>query len=145
MPSCATYDDVKLVLRLYELRREERMRDARRWFSKHFHASDLDEFEQLCPRGSEPNESFRMVTTYWDMAASFMTNGVLQQEIFFESGRELVLVWERIKDIVPAVRKRNSDPTWLSNIEEVAGDFEAWLEGRAPGTYAAFAKRVTVR
>ncbi len=121
------------------------MRDARRWFSKHFHAADLDEFEQLCPRGSEQNESFRMVTTYWEMAASFMTGGVLDKRIFFESGRELLLVWERIKAILPAIRERNADPSWLGNIEKIAGEFEEWLEEKAPGAHAAFVKRVTAR
>ncbi len=145
MPSCATYDDVSLILHLYEIRREERMRDARRWFLQSFHAADFDEFERLCPGGSEQNESFRMVTSYWEMAASFITNGVLQKDLFFESGREMLLVWERIKAIVPAMRKQRSDPTYYANLEAVAGDFAAWLEERAPGTHKAFAKRVTAR
>jgi hypothetical protein len=44
MTNCATYDDVNLVLRLYEMRREERLREARAWFVASFHAKTLDEF-----------------------------------------------------------------------------------------------------
>ena len=51
----ATYDDVNLVIRLYELRRDERLREARRWFAASFKAKTLDEFHALCPIGSEPN------------------------------------------------------------------------------------------
>lgn len=143
MRACATYEDVNLILRLYELRRETRLRDARRWFVKNFHAKTLDEFDKLCPRGSEPNESYRMVTTYWEMTASFITSGVLNPELFFESGRELLLCWVRIRDVVAEQRKANSDPAAYRNLETAAGRFVAWWEDRAPGAYEAFVKRVT--
>ena len=37
----ATYEDAHLLLRLYELRREERLRNAREWFMKNFRASTM--------------------------------------------------------------------------------------------------------
>ena len=52
-----------------------------------------------------------MVVTYWDLAASFITGGVLQQELIFQSGRELLVVWERLRDLLPAYRESRSDPT----------------------------------
>ena len=82
MSPCATYEDVSLILRLYEIRRDERLRDARRWFGKEFKPKTLKEFDKLCPPGSVENESFRMVVSYWDMAASFITTGVLQKDVF---------------------------------------------------------------
>ena len=54
-----TYDDVNLILKLFELRREERLREARRWFATSFKVKTLDEFNGLCPAGSEPNASSR--------------------------------------------------------------------------------------
>jgi hypothetical protein len=140
--ACATYDDVSLVLRLYEIRRETRMREARRWFVKECHAKTLAELDALCPPGSTENESFRMVTSYWDMCSSFIAVGVLQPEIFFESGRESLLVWERIRDLVPEIRKRFEDPKYLGNLEQVAGLCVEWLGKRGPNAYEAFSKRV---
>lgn len=140
--ACATYDDVSLVLRLYEIRRESRMREARKWFVKECHAKSLDELDKLCPPGSTENESFRMVTSYWDMCCSFIARGVLEPEIFFESNREALLVWERIKDLLPAIRERYEDPQYLGNIEEVADQFVKWMGKRGPNAYEAFAKRV---
>jgi hypothetical protein len=140
--TCATYDDVSLVLRLYEIRRESRMRDARRWFVKECHAKNLAELDALCPPGSTENESFRMVTSYWDMCSSFITGGVLQPDIFFESGREALLVWERIRDIVPAIRERFEDPKYLGNLEEVSKMMVDWVGKRGPNAYTAFVKRV---
>ncbi len=140
--ACATYDDVSLVLRLYEIRRETRMRDARRWFVKDCHATTLAELDTLCPPGSTENESLRMVTSYWDMACSFVAGGVLQPDIFFESNREALLVWERIRDIVPEIRGRFEDPKYLGNLEQVAEIYAEWLGKRGPKVYEAFSKRV---
>lgn len=138
----ATYDDVNLVLRLYEMRRETRLREARAWFTSKFRAADLDEFYQLCPLGSQENASFRMVTSYWEMAASFITSGVLNQELFFESGRELLFVYIRIKDLLPALREANKDPFAYRNLETVALAMKKWMEERAPESYTAFEARV---
>ena len=142
MTNCATYDDVNLVLRLYDLRREERMREARAWFIADFHAKTLDELNEICPPGSEENASFRMVVTYWDMAASFITGGVLQQELFFESGRELLVVWERLRDLLPAYRESRADPAAFANLEKVARSYSEWMDESAPGSYDAFSKRI---
>ena len=143
MPTnCATYDDVNLILRLFELRREERMRQARNWFTGSFHAKTCAKLNELCPPGSDENASFRMVVTYWDMVASFITGDVLQQGIFFESGFEMLLVWVRIKDFLPEMRESRKDPTTWKNLETVAQAYAEWLNKRSPGSYEAFVERV---
>ena len=141
MQARATYDDARLILELYQTRREERMRKARAWFAGSFRPKTLDDFAAICPPGSDENASYRMVTTYWDMVASFVAAGVLNQELFFQSGRELLLVWERLRDILPGLREKHSDPFAYSNLETVAQAFSAYLERRSPGTYAAFSSR----
>ena len=138
----ATYDDVNLILRLYEMRREDRLRDARKWFTGSFKVKSFDEFLALCPPGTEPNASYRMVTTYWEMVASFLTSGVLNAALFYQSGRELLFVWERVRDIVPAVRDTFKHPRELKNIEEAAAAYITWWNHTAPGAYDAFSKRV---
>lgn len=120
MANVPTYDDANLILKLYELRREERIRSARDWFSKSFTATTVEEFQALCPPGSEPEAYFRMVVTYWDMAASFVASGVLHQELFLESGGELLFVWTKMKFLVPAWRAFVGNPKYLSNLETVA-------------------------
>lgn len=142
MQTRATYDDVNLILRLYELRRETKMRQARDWFAKSFNARTLEEFEKLCPQGSEENAYFRMVVTYWDMVASFITSGVLNEELFFQSGRELLFVWEKIRDLVPQAREVSKDPTALRNLETVANSFINWMNAQSPEAHTAFTARV---
>ena len=142
MASTATYDDANLILRLYDLRREPRLREARAWFSNSFKAKTLEEATKLCPPGSEENASYRMVVTYWEMAASFVTSGVLNQELFFQSGRELLFVWERISDLLPAMREAYKDPHWVHNFETVAKAYIDYMKKQDAAAYAAFSARV---
>jgi L-rhamnose mutarotase len=136
----ATYDDANLLLRLYELRREEKLRAARDWFAKNFHASTLEEMQKLCPMGSQENAYIRMVTGYWDMAASFVTSGVLHQELFAQSSREMLFVWIRISDIIPGWREASKNPDIVKNMETVA---DAMIEEeKRKGSYDAFRNMV---
>ena len=145
MKACGTYDDVNLILKLFELRREAKMREARAWFVKSFHAKNLDEFNKLCPPGSEQHAYFRMVVSYWDMAASFITNGVLHRELFFESGRELLLTWERVRGLLAELRESNGDAKTYANLEAVGKAYEEWMKQRGPRAYEAFVERVNRR
>jgi hypothetical protein len=122
----ATYEDANLLLRLYELRREERMRKARAWFSKNFRASTLDEFQKLCPAGSEENASYRMVVSYWEMVSSFVTCGILHRELVMLNCSELRLVWERVSPIAPAVRQTFENQNLFKNLESVASAMDAY-------------------
>jgi hypothetical protein len=138
----ATFDDVNLIVKLYEMRREPRLREARMWFAASFKPRTVDEFRSLCPPGSDANASYRMVTTYWEMVASFLTSGVLNPELFYQSGRELLFTWERIRGIVPALRDIYKHPRELKNLEAAAQAYIAWWDQTAPGAYEAFAQRV---
>jgi hypothetical protein len=138
----ATYDDVNLILKLYDMRREDRLRQARAWFASSFKVKTVDELNALCPPGSEANASYRMVVTYWEMVASFINSGVLNQPLFFESGRELLFVWERLRDVLPELRRTIKDDAAYRNIELAAAAFIKWWNARAPEAYAAFSARV---
>jgi hypothetical protein len=137
-----THDDANLILRLYEMRREPRMREARRWFAASFRATTVEAFQRLCPAGSEENASYRMVTSYWEMVASFVNQGVLHEGLFFESGQELLFLWERISDLLPHLRAFQKNPKALANVEAVAARFQAWWNERAPDFYAQFRTNV---
>ena len=143
MQSKPTYDDANLVLKLYEMRREERLRKARAWFTANFKGvTSIEQFQKLCAAGTDENASFRMTTTYWDMAASFVTNGVLSEALFYESGRELLFVWERSREYVAAFRAANKDPVYLRNLETVGQAFATRYRTASPEGYDAFVRRV---
>ena len=137
-----TYDDANLILRLYEMRREDRMRQARAWFAANGKFKSYEELIKLAPGGSDENASFRMVTSYWELVSSFMTSGVLNKELFFQSGRELLLVWERVSDFLPSMREAYKDPNYLKHLEAVGNEFAEYFRKQDPAAYAAFLKRV---
>jgi hypothetical protein len=141
MDNQATYDDVNLILKLYELRRDDRLREARKWFAG-LKVKTLAELQAACPPGSEQDASLRMVTSYWEMAASFITSGVLNQELFLQSGAELLFIWTKIQDVVPEVRKAFNNPKYLSNVETIANAMIANMNRANPKAYEAFVARV---
>jgi hypothetical protein len=138
MPTQATYDDANLILRLYELRREEKMRQARDWFARTFWAESMEEAQALIPPGSHENAYFRQVVSYWEMVASLITSGVLNQDLFFQSGGELLFVWERIRQVVPAYRAFTKNPEAWKNLEIAGNAFIKYMESKGPETYPAF-------
>ena len=142
MPRQPTAEDANLILRLYELRREPRMREARRWLISSFKARTHQGYQRLCPPGSEESASYRMVSTYWEMAASFVVAGVLHENLFFDNSRELLVVWELIREVAAELRTVNGDATYLANLEQVAGAYASWLDRASPGAHQALAARI---
>lgn len=132
-----THEQVNLMLRLYELRRETRLRQARAWFLNHFHPVSPEEIGEKYPPGSEENANIRMTISYWDMVAGIVNRGLIDDEIFFENSGEMWVVWDRVRNIAPAWRKAFQNPMIFGNIEETCRRMEAWREKRAPGATAA--------
>jgi hypothetical protein len=142
MPNPSTYDDANLILRLYELRREERMRAARKWYMEEFGPQTLAEFRTLCPPGSEPNASFRQVSTYYEMVASFITSGVLNEELYFQSGGELFLAYIRVEPFLAELREAFKNPGLYRNLEAVAQRYAAYINRNDPNAADAFRTRM---
>jgi len=138
----ATYDDANLIMRLYDLRREEKLREARAWFVSYFKPKSMADINQLCPPGSDNNARMRQVASYWDMAASFVTAGVLNADLFFASNREMLVVAVRFRPVIAELRAAFKDPSFLKNLETVAQQFSDHLDKVGPGTLEAFVARV---
>ncbi|MGC1902270.1 MAG: hypothetical protein WA715_00450 [Candidatus Acidiferrum sp.] len=132
-----SYDEVNLMLRLYDIRREPRLRQAREWFVEHFHPVSPEELMQRYPQGGDENTYIRMVISYWDMVASIVNRGMIDDELFFESNGEIWVVWDRMRNIVPMWRTAFKNPLMFSNIESTCKRLEDWREKRAPGSTAA--------
>lgn len=132
-----THEQVNLMLRLYELRREPRLRQARAWFVDHFSATSVEEVTQKYPQGSEENTNIRMMVSYWDMCASIVNRGLIDDELFFESNGEAWVVWEKIKGLAPAWRAALKSPYVFENLERLVQRLDAWREERAPGSSEA--------
>ena len=140
-----THDQANLLLRLYEMRREPRMREAREWFMKNFRPTSLEEMATLAPPGSAGDASVRMLISYWEMAASIVNRGLIDEEFFFENTGEQWAVWGRIRGLLPAIRERSMNPHQYANLEKHVARFEAWREKRAPGSGEALRRLMQAR
>jgi hypothetical protein len=134
--SQVTYDEANLMLRLYDLRREPRLRQAREWFIANFDAKTPEEAMQKYPPGTEGNTNMRMVTSYWEMAAGFANRGLVSDDMFFENAGEGFLVYDRIKELIPGMRAAFKNPHVYTQLEQFGKRMEAWSERRAPGHVA---------
>lgn len=126
------HHDAELMLRLYDLRREARLRQAREWFIGQFRADSVEDYFARYPMGTQENASIRMVISYWDMAASIVNRGLIKEDFFFENNLEFWIVWAKIKHIAPGYRERRKNPFSWKNLEELAEQFEKWMKKRAP-------------
>ena len=135
--SDVTHEQVNLMLRLYDIRREPRLREARDWYMSHFNPKTPEDVMTQCPPGSQENAFLRMVFSYWDMVASIVNRGLIDEDFFFENTGEQWLVWERLKPVVPAFRAMFKNPLAFSNLEKHVEAMDRWREKRAPGSTEA--------
>jgi hypothetical protein len=123
----ATPQDAELILKLYELRRDPEMRRARSFLLSEFNETDWEALRPHWMTGSELDRHIRMATSYWEMAAAFVNRGLINEDLFFDTHGEALVIWNKVKAIVPGARKQIR-PTWLWNLERMARRQQAWRE-----------------
>jgi hypothetical protein len=69
------------------------------------------------------------------MAASFVVRGVLHEDLFFENSGEMLVVWEKSKDLIADMRRVRKNPMLYRNLEKGAGKYIEWLNRQAPEAY----------
>jgi len=131
-----THEQANLLLKLYELRREPRLREARAWFAANFDAKTPEEVMQKFPPGTEANASMRMTIGYWEMAAGFANRGLIDDDLFFENAGEGFFVYDRLRELLPAMRAAFKNPHAWEQLETFGKRMEAWIERRSPGQVA---------
>jgi hypothetical protein len=117
-----TIADAGLILDLYELRREAEMRKARNWWAGEFFPQSADDLMTVAfAMGSQENNWFRQVAGYWNMAASFVLLGALNEELFLQpacSG-EMFLIFAKVHPFLKEWREKVGDPHLFLNVEKV--------------------------
>ena len=108
-----------VVLKLYELRTEPALRQARAWFTFEFHpVTAQDVLTRWLGPGHE-SAPYRMVTTYWDMAAALVVQGAIPAEMFNAANTEHVSVFAKLRPFLNDVRAAARYPDYLLNLERV--------------------------
>jgi hypothetical protein len=122
MSKKTTATDAQLIMQLYDLRREAEMRKARSWWLGEFWPQSADDFMKIAgAMGSQENNWLRQVAGYWSMAAAFVLQGALNEELFIQpsvSG-EMVFVFAKVQPFLKELREKSGDPQMFGNIEKV--------------------------
>lgn len=109
-----------LILKLYDLRREAVMREARNWIFG-FNPTSAAEYMQTM-MDEKIGGYLRMVVSYWDMAATMVNQGAIDADMFNETNGEHIMVFAKIEPILNDLRKMWDMPEALSNLEKVIMD-----------------------
>ena len=110
-----------VVLKLYELRTEPALRQARAWFAFEFHPESARDVLSIWLGPGHLSAPYRMVTSYWDMAASLVVQGAISAEMFNEANTEHVALFAKLRPFLAEVRAAANYPDYLSNVERVVG------------------------
>jgi len=107
-------EDANLILKLYDLRREPVMREARNWFFSFNPTTTAEYMEAMMG----PQSGYvRMVISYWDMAASLVNNGAIDEQMFNDANGEHLFVFAKIEPILAELRQQWNQPEMLKHYE----------------------------
>ncbi|MBI3855103.1 MAG: hypothetical protein HY293_05375 [Planctomycetes bacterium] len=110
----ATAADAKLILKLYDFRREPVMREARKDMISKFIPKSFDEFAAVT-KGDHPlNTAYRMVSSYWEMAAGLVKHGALHLELFAENCGEGLILFAKAQPHLERLRKEIAVTAYLN-------------------------------
>ena len=109
-------EEAGLILKLYELRREETMRKARDWYFREFNPQSIADFTNAM--FSEHSGHLRMVITYWDMAAALVNDGAISLELFNNANGEHIGVFSKIEPLLGEIRAAYG-PQFAHNTEKL--------------------------
>ena len=110
--------DAELILRLYDLRREAVMRQSRDAVFVKFVPASFDDVAAIQKRDHPLNTAYRMVSSYWEMAAGFVKHGALSIDLFAENCGEGLALYAKMLPHVERLRKEYA-PNAYKNIEWV--------------------------
>lgn len=124
-------ESADLLMKLYDLRREPTMREARAWMFGFAPESTMDIMKAM----TDPSTSayYRMVVSYWDMAASFVNHGAIDEEMFNEVSGEGTLAFAKVQPYLAEIRELMGNPGYLARLEAWVmrmPDAENMLEAR---------------
>jgi hypothetical protein len=120
----ATPADAEIILRLYELRTEAVMRQARAWVTGEFWPTTAEQYAAVAANPADPHNAWlRQVLSYWEMAAAMVLHGAVSAELFVDCNGEGFFLLAKFAPILNAIREKN--PGFLMKTEELVSRFSA--------------------
>jgi hypothetical protein len=131
--------DAGNILKLYELRTEALLRQARAWVGGEFWPRTAEEYFAVSENPADPhNPWLRQVLSYWEMAAALVLHGAVSAELFVDCNGEGFYLLAKFAPILDAVREKH--PGFLSKTSELVNRFSG-----AAQCYETILKRVEAK
>lgn len=135
----ATPADAEIILKLYELRTEAVMRQARAWMTSEFWPETVEDFFAVASNPAHPhNAHYRQVVTYWEMAAAMVLHGAVSAELFVDCNAEGFFILAKFAHLLDGIREKN--PMFMMKTSELVNRFTA-----AAARYEVVLKNVETR
>ena len=109
----------ELIVKLYELRREPVMREARSYVGGEFMPASADEFVQIVSAGGKQTGFVLQVYGYWDMVAAFVHNGALSDKLVYDTCQEMYFQYAKIQPYLAEFRKKMNLPEFMISLERL--------------------------
>ena len=126
--SANAIEQAELILKLYELRRETVMREARSYIGGEFLPGSADELFEIVSTGGKHSSFVLQVYGYWDMVAAFVSHGALDATLVYDTCQEMYFQYAKIQPYLREFRKAMNLPEWMISMERV---IEGSKAGRA--------------
>ena len=113
------YQDADLTIKVYDLRREPVMRDARNALNFTFWPKTYEEMAAILKTEHPLNASWRQVVTYWEMVYGMARHGIVHADYWIETHGEGLFLFAKVAPHLTRLREVGS-PTTLRNTEWIA-------------------------
>ncbi len=126
-------NDALAILKLYEIRSEPLMRQARAWFFTEFNPQSGLEILALMQSGEKSSAFYRMVASHWEVAAALVNNGGIDEKMFLEANSEHLVVFAKLQPFIAEIRETIGEPDYLVHLEQLVmkvSNVEKKLENR---------------
>ena len=127
-----TQEDAKLLLQLYDLRREKVLRRARDFVQRDCKFKDYKDFNKRYHQGTKGHKYVGMVLGYWDTACTLVTKGLLNEDLFNSANFEHVAAWYKFRPLAEGWRKEFQLPSIMQALETVASHHPAAASFQQP-------------
>ena len=112
-------NDALAILKLYEIRSEPVMRQARAWFFSEFAPKSGLEILALMQSGEKQSAFYRMVSSHWDIASALVNQGGIDEAMFLAANTEHLVVFAKLQPFLKEIRETIGEPDYLTNLEQL--------------------------
>lgn len=124
-------NDAKILLELAKLRMWDKVEEAFTWMYTQFHVDDYAKFKERYPRGSPERRKFTTVCNFFELCGALVLRGYLNEDLFFDMGFGLDMMWLKVKPIMKDFRAETSARMY-ENFELLYRRHEEWLKKNPP-------------